>query len=143
MKEGDTSVLIANNLRKAQDTLVQADALYDIRQYIGVVNRGYYAMFYATSAILLTKGLGTSKHSGAISLLDREFVKSGEVDPIWSKSFRNAFNLRSLGDYDEQAVITKEQADALLADAKNFVSWTEQWLTEKGWLKKTQPDAGK
>ncbi|MBM4147171.1 MAG: HEPN domain-containing protein [Nitrospira sp.] len=130
-------MLIANNLQKARDTLVQADALYNIHQYIGVVNRGYYAMFYAASAILLTKGLGTSKHSGVISLLDREFVKSGEVDPVWSKNLRNAFNLRSWGDYDEQAVITKEQAETLLNDARYFVSWAEQWLTERGWLKKT------
>lgn len=137
MNKEDISILIANNLQKARDTLVQADALYNIQQYIGVVNRGYYAMFYAASAILLTKGLGTSKHSGVISLLDREFVKSGEVDPVWSKNLRNALNLRSWGDYDEQAVITKEQAETLLNDARNFVSWAEQWLTERGWLKKT------
>jgi uncharacterized protein (UPF0332 family) len=136
MNKEDTSILITNNLQKAKDTLVQADALYDIQQYIGVVNRGYYAMFYASSAILLTKGLGTSKHYGVISLLDREFVKSGEVDPVWSKNLRNAFNLRSWGDYDEQAVITKEQAETLRNDARNFVSWAEQWLIERGWLKK-------
>ncbi len=136
MKKEDTSILIANNLQKAKDTLVQADALYNIQQYIGVVNRGYYAMFYSASAILLTKGLGTSKHYGVISLLDREFVKNGEVDPVWSKNLRNAFNLRSWSDYDEQAVITKEQAETLLNDARNFVSWAKQWLIEKGWLKK-------
>lgn len=136
MKNEDTSILIASNLQKAKDTLFQADALYNIQQYIGVVNRGYYAMFYAASAILLTKGLGTSKHYGVISLLDREFVKSGEVDSVWSKNLRNAFNLRSWGDYDEQAVITKEQAETLHNDARNFVSWAEQWLIEKGWLKK-------
>jgi len=95
MKKEDISILIANNLQKAKDTLIQADALYSIRQYIGVVNRGYYAMFYAASAILLTKGLGTSKHSGVISLMDREFVNKKEIEPVWSKIFRNAFNLRS------------------------------------------------
>ncbi len=108
MKKEDISILIANNLQKAKDTLIQANALHNIQQYIGVVNRGYYAMFYAASAILLTKGLGTSKHSGVISLLDREFVNKKEIEPIWSKIFRNAFNLRNWGDYDEQAVITKE-----------------------------------
>lgn len=58
MKKEDISALITNNLQKAKDTIVQAEALYDIHQYIGVVNRGYYAMFYTALAILLTKGLG-------------------------------------------------------------------------------------
>ncbi len=44
------------------DRIIQAEALYNIQQYNGVVNRGYYAMFYAALAILLTKELGTSKH---------------------------------------------------------------------------------
>jgi len=48
---------------------------------------------------------------------------------------RDAFNLRSWGDYDEQAIITEEQADKLLDNAKSFVSWAEQWLIEKGWIK--------
>ena len=98
MRDKDISILIANNTEKARNTIIQAEALYNIQQYIGAVNRGYYAMFYAALAILLTKGLGTSKHSGVISLLDREFVNKRELDPVWSKKLRNAFNLRSWGD---------------------------------------------
>jgi uncharacterized protein (UPF0332 family) len=134
MKKDDISILIGNNIKKAKDTIIQAEALCNIQQYIGVINRGYYAMFYAASAILLTKELGTSKHYGVISLLDREFVNKKEIDPIWSKTLRDAFNLRSWGDYDEQAVITGEQATRLLDNAKSFVSWTEKWLIEKGWI---------
>ncbi|HAK89302.1 MAG: hypothetical protein A2077_00020 [Nitrospirae bacterium GWC2_46_6] len=134
MKKDDISILIGNNIKKAKDTLIQAEALYNIQQHNGVVNRGYYAMFYAALAIILTKELGTSKHYGVISLLDREFVNKKEIDPIWSKVLRDAFNLRSWGDYDEQAVITAEQAKRLLDNAKSFVSWAEQWLIEKGWI---------
>lgn len=134
MKKDDISILIGNNINKAKDTIIQAEALYNIQQYNGVVNRGYYAMFYAALAILLTKELGTSKHYGVITLLDREFVNKKEIDPIWSKSLRDAFNLRSWGDYDEQAVITGEQAKRLLDNAKSFVSWAEKWLVEKGWI---------
>jgi uncharacterized protein (UPF0332 family) len=108
MRDKDISILIANNIEKARNTIIQAEALYNIQQYIGAVNRGYYAMFYAALAILLTKGLGTSKHSGVISLLDREFVNKRELDSVWSKKLRNAFNLRSWGDYDEKADITEE-----------------------------------
>lgn len=135
MKKEDITILITNNLQKAKDTIIQAEAIFNIQQYIGVVNRGYYAMFYTALAILLTKGLGSSKHYGVISLLDKEFVNKKEIDQVWSRNLRNAFNLRSWGDYDEQAVITKEQAKKILDDAKSFLSWAEEWLSEKGWLK--------
>ena len=133
MKNEDTVSLIANNIAKARNTVLQAETLFNIQQYIGAVNRAYYAMFYAALAILMTKGLGTSKHAGVISLLDKEFVSKGEIDPAWSRKMRNAFNLRSWGDYDEQAIITEAQARQILVDAETFVAWAKQWLTDKGW----------
>ena len=39
------------------------------------VNRSYYAMIYAVLALLALKRKETSKHSGAISIFDKEFVK--------------------------------------------------------------------
>jgi len=87
MKKDDISILIGNNIKKAKDTIIQAEALYNIQQYNGVVNRGYYAMFYAALAILLIKELGTSKHYGVISLLDREFVNKKRNRPDLVQDF--------------------------------------------------------
>ncbi|MHB1679732.1 MAG: HEPN domain-containing protein [bacterium] len=42
-----------------------------------VMNRLYYAMFYAASGLLEEKGFASSKHSRVISLFDKEFVKTG------------------------------------------------------------------
>lgn len=130
MNEADAAILIANNIRKAEDSLIQAEALIGIDQYFGVVNRGYYAMFYAASAILLTKGMGSSKHSGVLSMLDKEFVNKGLIPSHWSRMLRNAFNLRSWGDYDTQGDVSAAQARKILEDGNNFVSWVKQWLGE-------------
>ncbi len=43
------------------------------------VNRSYYAMFYAANALLATKGISRSKHSGVIAAFREQFIKSG----IW------------------------------------------------------------
>ncbi|MBI5142067.1 MAG: HEPN domain-containing protein [Nitrospirae bacterium] len=130
MNDGDSAILIANYIRKAEDALTQAEALFGIDQYFGVVNRGYYAMFYAASAILLTKGMGSSKHSGVLSLLDREFVNKGEVPLQWSRMLRNAFNLRSWGDYDTQCDVSEAQARRILDDGRDFLAWAKHWLVE-------------
>jgi uncharacterized protein (UPF0332 family) len=62
------------------------------------MNRLYYAMFYAVLALLQAKHLGTSKHSGAIALFDREFVKTGIFPKELSMALHRAFALRQKGD---------------------------------------------
>jgi len=69
--------LIRYRLSQARDSLREADVLLrEGMSYRSVMNRLYYAMFYALLALLQDKQVGTSKHSGAISLFDREFVKT-------------------------------------------------------------------
>lgn len=56
-------------------------------------------MFYAVQALLLLGGYSTSKHSGAISLFDREFVKTSK-DPghtYGSRLVRNRNPLYEVG----------------------------------------------
>lgn len=134
MRDADVVALIRHNIEKADDAVIQADALFKIQQHFGVVNRAYYAIFYAALAILLTKGLGSSKHAGVLSYFDREFVKIKEVDRKWSKIFHDAFDLRSMGDYAKLTKVNNIQAEKMIQDASEFVSWTKQWLKEREWL---------
>lgn len=72
------------------------------------MNRLYYSMFYAVLALLQEKQLGTSKHIGAISMFDKEFIKTGIFDKEMSKTLHRAFELRQKG---EQSLCFKlEQA---------------------------------
>jgi uncharacterized protein (UPF0332 family) len=133
MRDADIVALIKHNIEKADDAVIQAEALLKIQQNFGVVNRAYYAIFYSALAVLLTKGFGSSKRAGVLSLFDREFVKTKEVDTKWSKVFHDAFDLRSKGDYARLTKINKNQAESIIQAAGDFVSWTKKWLQEKGW----------
>ncbi len=93
--------LIHYRIEQAHETLREADILFDQSALRGTVNRAYYAMFYALLALLATQQFGTSKHSGAISLFDREFVKTGVFPRDLSRSLRIAFERRQTYDYGE------------------------------------------
>ena len=69
--------LVHYRLQQAVETLREASLLLDQSAWRGAQNRAYYAMFYAVSALLATRQLGSSKHSGVLGLFDREFVKPG------------------------------------------------------------------
>jgi len=69
--------LVTYRLEQADESLDAARVLLEKKLDRPAVNRAYYAMFYAVLALLATRKQETSKHSGAISLFDKEFVKSG------------------------------------------------------------------
>ena len=61
--------------------------------YGSAINRAYYAIFYAASALLRTRQLIRGKHSAVISAFRQYFIKSGQIDSsfaYFSASFRNS-----------------------------------------------------
>jgi len=61
-------------IQKAKKYIKSAEKLIKEKDYESAVSRTYYAMFYATEAILLTKCLSFSSHKGVISAFGKYFV---------------------------------------------------------------------
>jgi len=126
--------LLRYRIEQAHETLREAEVLLDESALRGTVNRAYYAMFYALLALLATKQLGTSRHSGALALFDREFVKPGVFPRELSRSLHLAFDLRQTHDYGEMTQVDRLTAERTLADAQAFVTAIESHLRSVGHL---------
>ncbi len=121
--------LIRHRLKQADDSIEEAKVLLKEKMSLrAVMNRLYYSMFYAVLALLQAKRLGTSKHIGAISLFDREFIKTGIFDKGMSKTLHRAFELRQKGDYMEQAEVTQKDVDEMLPEVISFVKIVKDYL---------------
>lgn len=95
MKDEEVRELVRYRLEQAQNALEDARFLLDGRRSPqSVINRAYYAMFYAVLALLQKAGKVPSKHTGAISLFDTEFVRNGVFSTDMSKALHRAFELR-------------------------------------------------
>jgi uncharacterized protein (UPF0332 family) len=136
MKPEQLEALLHYRLQQAHETLRESDILLSENALRGTVNRAYYAMFYALLALLATRQLGTSKHSGALSLFDREFVKTGLFPRDLSRSLRLAFNLRQTHDYGEMVEIDLPNARQTLSNAREFVDAVETFLVSAGHFKR-------
>lgn len=134
MKQAQLQALLRYRLEQAHETLHEAEILLAEDALRGTVNRAYYAMFYALLTLLATRQLGTSKHSGAISLFDREFVKPGLFPRELSRSLRLGFNLRQTHDYGEMVEIDRPTAQQSLTNAREFVEAVETYLYAEGYL---------
>lgn len=124
----DQEALIKYRMDQANESLRDARILFQQGSYRGSVNRSYYGMFYSILALLVSKGLASSKHSGAIGIFDREFVKTGEFSKQESQWLHELFELRQRTDYREMFSISKERAKASLDQAESFHKQVKEYL---------------
>ncbi len=93
--------LVDHRMEQANDALLASRVLIDADLSRDAISRAYYAIFYAVLALLVTRRLGTSKHSGALNLFNREFIKTGMLPSEMGKLARRAFDRRLEADYAE------------------------------------------
>ena len=120
MKE-ERKALIDYRIEQADESLDSAQILLEHKKFRPSVSRSYYAMFYAVQALLIRKKIITSKHSGAIAVFNREFIKNNIFDKEFSRWLQEAFDLRQRADYREMFTVTSERAKAVLQNARFFV----------------------
>jgi len=120
--------LVCYRLEQGEQALRDARTLLATASYNATVNRAYYAMFYGILALLCVRGLGTSKHSGAIELFDREFTKKGVFDRELTQWLHEAFRLRQRADYQEMVKVSRERAEETLQHAESFVAQVRKHL---------------
>lgn len=129
MKSEETEVLVRYRLEQAQTALDDAGYLLaGERSPQSIINRAYYAMFYAAVALLQKIGKIPSKHAGVISLFDTEFVKQGIFPKELSRDFHKAFELRQASDYRTTKPPQRNQAEHALNGAVDFVQAVKDYL---------------
>ncbi len=115
-------------LEKAKNTLSYAKSYIDDTTLDSTVNRIYYAMFYAVNALLITKGLYSSKHSGVRSIFNREIVNKGLIEKKWGEFFADMFDRRQKGDYKDFMKFEKQDIEEWLKKSEEFINKIEQLL---------------
>lgn len=128
MSEFALSKLVSQWLQQAEEAIEEARVLAEAGHPRGSINRSYYGMFYSVQALLANSGLKSSKHSGAIALFDREFVKNGIFGKELSRNLHRLFDLRQDSDYGDLFTATVNDAKEVLDHARQFVDQVSLYL---------------
>lgn len=121
-------------LENADESLSAAQLSLDNDFYSAAINRAYYAIFYAANALLSTKKLARSKHSGVLAAFRQHFIKTGLLSSDLSEIYGQIMDDRHAGDYEIITATSKEDAEIDLKQAKYFVTVVREWLQKEGWL---------
>ena len=124
----ETKTLILYRLERAHESIDEASILLERGHVNTFVNRLYYACFYAVSALLLTSGLSSAKHSGVRSLFHQNFVKSGIVTIELGQFYSRLFDTRQKGDYADLVRFDIEEVRSWFDEAQHFVSVVEKLI---------------
>ncbi len=142
IERADTELVLAQKIKLLTEDMKLREELHiEPRKtfYSSVISHGYYAIFYAAKAVLLTKNVITSSpdiHKKTFDAFKREFVDTGILDvkllEIYKKQVIRADTLleifkdekwkRGNFTYHTLPQANKDPADDSLANAKLFVS---------------------
>jgi len=118
-------------IERAKKYLKSAEMLLEEGDYESSVSRTYYAMFYSAQAMLLTKNLSFSSHKGVISAFGEHFVKTDIFPKEMGRELNRTFEKRQMGDYEYTFVISKEEAEEIIANGSKFIEKIVQYLKKK------------
>jgi uncharacterized protein (UPF0332 family) len=127
-----TADLVKYRLNNSKEKLGSAKLLLENDKFKDSISRSYYAMYTAARALLATKHLDSSKHSGVISLFNQHFVKIGVVARDLGRILMKGKDLRQDGDYKDFVETSMKEAQDQYSDAKKFIDQIEDTLTEFG-----------
>lgn len=125
-----TRTLIKVRLERAREDLDTAEELLSLNRYRASVNRAYYALVGITTALLLTKKVERSKHTGVEAAFNQYFIKSGIIEIEFGKIFDFIRKKREESDYASKAMIDKTTASNIVKDAKRFMERIEKYLVQ-------------
>jgi uncharacterized protein (UPF0332 family) len=120
-------------LDEARATLVTAKKLCADGSYRTALHEAYYAMFYAATAALGTRGLNFKRHAAVIVNFNKVFIRELKLfDASLNTGFHATFEARLTFDYQPQAA-SKEDATRAVDAAERFTAAVAPYVQD--WLK--------
>lgn len=126
--------LVLWRLEKSEKTFQDAELLLERDSFASAINRYYYAAFHAIRALLATRELDSPKHSGVISLFNREFIKTNLLSKKASKTITKVFDLRSNADYEDYIQFEKQEVLSVRENVRELLDEITAYLSRE-WFK--------
>lgn len=127
--EGSKEAAVRYWWDKAQESLRAAHRELAADAYTFAINRAYYALFYAVSALLLEKGRRFSKHSGVRAAFNRDLIKPGRLSRKHGELYNQLFRDRQEGDYIEFTAFDTPYVQEKIVACEEFLTALRPLLT--------------
>ena len=121
LTDEEREALVKYRIEKAYSTLVEARDCADDNHWTLAANRLYYAVYYASKALLIQNGIIAKSHEGVIGQIGEKFVLTGVISKDEAKLLARLQNMRKTGDYDDFIEWHQEDVEPLFALVEAYI----------------------
>jgi len=115
---------------EAEYDLDRAKTSLENKDYKWAIVQGYYSMFHAAKALVLSEGYREKSHHCLIVAVRELFLGKGQMSEELVVKLEEAMDLRHQADYGLE--YTSEEASILIENATEFLQAAEDLLPKKG-----------
>jgi len=115
-------------LKQARESLEDAKEL--LAQDVGtnfVMNSVYYSFLFTLFGLLAARGISAPVKDEVISLFEREYVLTGQIETRYLHGIRKAFDLRPVCDCQGERIVTYNDIEQLLPIADELLALAERF----------------
>ena len=129
LTEIERKEIVTYRLENAKTTFAEIPILLENKLYKTAANRLYYSCYYAATALLINNGHEAHTHTGVKTLLSLHFISTNIIDKSFSKMYRQLYNLRQTGDYEDLVNIDEDDVKPFIEPAKEFIAIVEKLIS--------------
>jgi uncharacterized protein (UPF0332 family) len=119
---------IRKEISRSQKSLKSAKRLFEEGFLEDAISRSYYAVLHAAKAVLLSESVVVSSHEAVKRLFGMHLIKTGKIEPKYSKILSEEQDERYLADYDVAFSPEQERVEKRINDAEDFYNSMIRYL---------------
>lgn len=122
MKRTSKEEVIEYRIKRANESLLEAEKLFENDFLSATVNRLYYSCFYIITALLIKNNIEVKSHAGVRQMFGMHFILTEIILKSQGKFYSNLFEYRQDNDYKDFIIPDKELIADLLYQTRLFLS---------------------
>ena len=126
LSDEERRIMVELEIERAEKIVQQFAVLQEQKFWDTLVNRMYYAIFHAVSALLIHNAIQVHTHRGALIAFNKEFVRTGVFSAEEGHLFSQLEGLRERGDYNCFIDATEEEIVPMIEPLKALIGKIKQ-----------------
>ena len=121
LTDDERRIMVDLEMERADKIIEQFETLRKQQYWDTLVNRMYYAIFHAVSALMIHNAISIHTHRGALNAFNKEFVRTGVFTEDEGHLFSKLEGLRERGDYNCFVDATEDEIVPLIEPLKALI----------------------
>ncbi|MGA7722088.1 MAG: HEPN domain-containing protein [Ignavibacteriaceae bacterium] len=118
----ENKITLANyRILQSKEKIESAELLLEKGLLGTSLSNSYYSIFHSTRVLFALEGIDSKSHKGVIHLFNIHFIKTGLLPKNLNSILSSALEMRFDSDYEDFYVVSKEETEEQLNNAKLFL----------------------